>query len=154
MRSKGLELLRELALEDSFERHPNMPDYARCTRPYNDRTSNGLALCISDFLRFKGHQYERISVTGRYLDQTKVITDTLGFRRKIGSGKWIRSSMQPGSADLSAIINGMAIKIEIKTGRDKMSVLQKQYQKGVEQAGGKYWLVKSFDEFLNFYNNL
>lgn len=157
--SKGLERLRELALADSFDRYPNMPDYVRSTRTYTDKTSGGLAFCISDFLRFKGHQCERISVTGRYIDQSKTVTDTLGFTRKIGSGKWIKSSMQPGSADLAATIKnkdgiGISVKIEIKIKRDLQSPLQKKYQQQVEAAGGIYLIIKSFDEFLNYYNEI
>lgn len=154
MPSKGLEQLRELALTDSWEKHPNMPDYARCTRNYTDRTSNGLQLCIIDFLRFSGHQCERIAVTGRYLDNSKVVTDVLGSKRKIGSGKWIKSSMQAGSADLSCIINGYAVKLEIKIKADRMSALQKKYQEQVEKAGGLYLIIRSFDEFLNCYNKI
>ena len=150
----GLSQLKELALNQSRTKHPSLPESARCTRSYTDKTSNGLQKCISDFLVFSGHQCERIAVTGRYLDNSKIITDILGSKRKIGSGKWIKSSMQPGTSDISATIWGKSVKIEIKIGRDKQSEAQKQYQKGVEMAGGKYWLVRSFDEFMNFYNGI
>lgn len=151
--SKGLELLREMALADSWEKHPTLPDYARCTRNYTDKTANGLAICILDFLKFSGSQCERIAVTGRYLDQSKVVTDVIGNKKRIGSGKWIKSSMQPGTADLSATILGKSIKIEVKI-KDKQSPAQKKYQEQIESAGGEYWLCHSMDEFLSFYNKL
>lgn len=153
-RSKGLELLRELAYADSYEKHPTLPDYARTIHNYNDRNSNGLTRCILDYLRFNGHQCERIAVTGRYNDQSKVVSDITGAKRRIGSGQWIPSSMQPGTADISATIHGRSIKIEIKIGRDKQSDHQVKYQQEVEKAGGLYWLVRNFDEFLKFYNRL
>lgn len=149
----ALASLRELAIEYSRQRHPDLPESARSTRNYSDKTANGLTKAIIDFLVFSGHQAERVSVTGRFIDQSKTVTDTLGFKKRIGSGKWIKSSMQPGSADLSAVINGRAVKIEVKI-RDKQSPAQKAYQQQVERAGGKYWLVRSYDEFLNYYNNL
>jgi hypothetical protein len=155
----ALKELRELALTHSRTKHPSLPESARYVKPYSDKTANDLQRAITDFLNLAGHQCERIAVTGRYIDQSKIIKDTLGFSRKIGSGKWIRSSMQKGSADLSAIVKnkegiGVSVKIEIKIGRDKMNDFQKQYQSGVERAGGLYWLVTSFDHFLKYYNEL
>ncbi len=149
----ALSQLRDLALDYSRTRHPFTPEYARTCRPYTDRTANGLTKCVIDFLRFSGWQAERISSTGRYLDHSKIVTNTLGFSRRIGSGKWIPGSMTRGTADISATIAGRSIKIEIKM-RDRQSRDQKEYQRQVEQAGGKYWIVRSFDEFLNKYNEL
>jgi len=149
----AIKQLKELALAHSRDRHPTLPESARCTRNYTDKTANGLSKCITDFLQFSGHQCERIAVTGRYIDNSKVVTDTLGFKKRIGSGKWIKGSMQPGSADLSAVIWGRAVKIEVKK-RDKQSEAQKKYQEQIERAGGLYWLVRSFDEFLKLYNNM
>jgi hypothetical protein len=159
MKGRGLKQLKEMALADSWERHPNYPDYARCTRNYTEKSANGLTLCILDFLRFSGQQAERISVTGRYIDQSKVVTDTLGFAKKIGSGTWIPGSMQPGSADISATIKnksgvGVSVKIEVKIGKDKMSPAQERYRDQVVNAGGEYWLCHNLDEFISFYNKL
>ena len=109
--------------------------------------------CIIDWCKFNGYQAERIAVTGRYIDNTKIVTDVLGNKRKIGTGKWIKGSMQKGSADLSIVLRGRAIKCEVKI-KDRQSEDQKKYQQQVEQAGGLYWLVHSFDEFLAFYNQL
>lgn len=150
---EGLSTLRELALSHSRTRYPSLPESARCTRSYTDKTANGLQKAITDFLVFSGHQCERIAVTGRYIDNSKVITDVLGSKRRIGSGKWIRSSMQKGSSDLSAVIFGLAVKIEVKM-KDSQSPDQKAYQQQVERAGGKYWICRSFEEFLSFYNEL
>ena len=154
----SLSQLKELALNHSLEMYPDLPEYARYIKPYSEKTANELTRAVIDFLKYKGHQAERISVTGRYMDNSKVITDVLGFKKKIGSGKWIKSSMQPGTSDIAATIKnkdgiGVSVKIEIKM-RDKMSEVQKLYQAGVERAGGLYWLCHSFDEFLNFYNEL
>jgi hypothetical protein len=149
----GLKTLRELALQDSKVRHPSLPDEVRSTRNYNDRTANGLTQCILDFLRFSGWQAERISVSGRYVDGTKIVKDYLGRTMKIGSGKWIPGSMTRGSADISATIKGRSVKIEVKM-KDRQSEDQKRYQEQVERAGGIYIIVHSMDEFIELYNKI
>ena len=151
MKNEALAQLKQLALVESQKRHPDLPMSARYVKTYSDRTANELQRAITDFLVFSGFQCERVSISGRFIDNRKTVKDTLGFTRVIGSGKWISSSMQKGSADLSATINGMSVKIEVKIGRDKQSEFQKKYQEQIEQAGGIYVIIRSFSEFLNFY---
>lgn len=153
MQSKGLAILRDLALQASRWKHPTMKEEWRCTHNYTDKTANGLTKCIIDFLRFNGYQAERINCTGRYKDNTKVVTDVLGDMRHIGSMKWLPTSGQKGTADISCIVRGRSIKIEVKM-KDRQSPDQKKYQEEVERAGGLYWICRSFDEFLNYYNEL
>ncbi len=154
MDTKGtLRNLKALYLEENRRRFPSLPEYARVTPRYSDKTANGLTACIIDFLRLSGHQAERISVTGRYIDNTQIVTDTIGRARRIGSGRWIKPSMQPGTADISAVINGRGVKIEIKIGSDRQSEAQKEYQKQVEQAGGLYVIARSFPEFITWYQS-
>jgi hypothetical protein len=150
----GLKQLRELALAESRKRYPSFPESARYVKPYSDKTANNLQRAIIDFLTLSGHQCERISVTGRYIDQSKIITDVLGNKRRVGSGKWIPGSMTKGSADLSAVIFGKAVKLEIKINSDKQSADQKKYQEQIEQAGGVYLIISSFSQFAEWYNNL
>ena len=151
---KPLKQLKELALDYDRKKNPNFPEYARSVRSYTDKTSNGLTKCIIDWLKFSGWQAERISVQGRYVDESKVVTDVIGRKMKIGSGKFIPSSMQKGSADISATIRGKSVKIEVKIGRDRQSQEQLEYQRQVEQAGGVYFIAVSFEDFLNKYNQL
>ena len=144
----GIQQLKALALAHSRTRHPSLPEEARCTRNYTDKTANGLTKCIIDYLTFSGHQAERISSTGRYLDKSKVVSDVLGNSRRIGSGQWIPSSGIKGTADISATIWGKAVKIEIKI-KDRQSPDQRSYQQAIEKAGGLYWICHSMEEFLN-----
>ena len=108
--------LKELYLKDHRERYPSLPPYARVVKKYNTKTSNGLTIAIIDYLRLSGCQAERISNTGKLLDNTKVVTDVLGHTRTIGSTKWIKGSGVNGSADISAVIRGRGVKLEIKIG--------------------------------------
>jgi hypothetical protein len=151
---KPLDKLKELALQESRRRSPNFPEYARVIHKYTDKTANGLTKCILDFIKFNGGQAERISVTGRFIDNSKVVEDVIGRKRKIGSGQYIPSSMQKGSADISTIVNGRSVKWEIKIGKDRQSEEQKQYQQQVEKAGGYYFIVRDFAEFIEQYEQI
>jgi hypothetical protein len=153
-RSEGIKQLKEMALAHSRSAHPGFPDYARTIHNYSDRTANGLTRAIIDFLRFSGHQAERINCVGKMIDNTQIMTDVLGDKRSIGSVRWLPSSGQKGTADISCVIYGRAVKIEIKIGKDRQSEDQKRYQSDIERAGGLYWLVKTFDQFIDLYNEL
>jgi hypothetical protein len=149
----SLKELRQLALNDSRLRHPTLPESARSTRNYSDKSANGLTRCIIDFLRFNGYQAERINCTGRAIDQTRVVTDILGDMKRIGSVKWLPTSGQKGTADISATIRGQSVKIEVKM-KDRQSPDQKVYQAEVERAGGIYAICHNFQEFIDLYNKI
>lgn len=154
MESDGLKSLKELAIKVNKEKYPLTPDFARVTPKYTDKTANGLTKCIVDFLNMSGYQAERISTTGRYIDNKTVVTDSMGFQKTIGSGKWIPGSGTKGSADISATIKGKSVKIEVKIGKDRQSDAQKKYQESIERAGGIYFIARNFDDFFNFYLHL
>ena len=118
---------------------------------YTDATANGLTKCVIDYINFSGGQAERISNTGRYIDESRIVTDVLGNRKKIGSGKYIKGTGTNGTADISATFKGKSIKIEIKM-KDKQSEVQKEYQQAIERAGGIYFICHTFDEFLDKFN--
>ena len=149
----ALKQLRELSLADSRMRHPTLPEGARSCRKYSDKTANQLTRAIIDFLRFSGWQAERINCIGRPLDNTKVVTDVTGSMRRIGSVKWLPTSGQKGTSDISATIRGRSVKIEVKM-KDKQSDDQKAYQQAVERAGGIYLIIRSFEEFIRYYDNI
>ena len=129
------------------------PDYVVKTK-FLDKTANGLTKAIIAWINLNGYQAERISTTGRYVDNSKIVTDVLGNQKKIGSGKYIKGTGTNGSADISATIKGKSIKIEVKIGKDKQSEAQIKYQQMIERAGGIYFIAKNFDDFYDFYITL
>lgn len=149
-KKSGLKHLQELSLKVKRDKYPNIPDHAASIPKYSETTANGTTRCVIDFLKFTGNQAERINTTGRYIDNRKTITDVIGQKKVIGSGKWIPTTGTKGSADISATIKGRSVKIEIKT-TDRQSEAQKEYQRQVESAGGIYIIVRSFQEFYNWY---
>ncbi len=149
--NSGLEALKKLASERVREKYKSVPEFAIPTQKFSDKTSNQLSKSILNWICLNGYQAERIAVTGRRIDRRKTITDGIGRKKVIGSVDWIKSSMQPGTADISATINGKSIKIEIKIGKDKQSEAQKTYQQQVEKAGGIYLIVKDFQCFYEWF---
>lgn len=127
--------LERLAL-DCFRRdHPNFPEYAIPLQSYRDDTANGLTRCVVDFIRFNGGQAERINTTG--------IPEQRG-----GRVVWRKSNATKGSADISAVIAGRSVKVEVKIGPDRQSDVQRRYQEAIERAGGLYIIAKNFTQFV------
>jgi len=103
-------------------------------------------------LNLSGHQSERVNVMGRPIDRRRIVTDCIGRKRQIGSLQWIRSGSQRGSSDIHATLKGgKSVKIEVKT-TDKQSVHQRKYQQQIENVGGIYLLIRSFDEFMKWWD--
>lgn len=137
--------LEQLAKEHNQKLYPSTPEHARPITRYQDGSANNMTKCIIDFLRFKGFQAERINTTGTYRPG-KTVVDVLGRNRTFG-GKYTRSGITRGSADISAVIQGKAVKIEVKHGRDKMSEEQERYRESIEAAGGIYYTAKNYPAF-------
>jgi len=79
-----------------------------------------------------------------------------GTARKTKDGRILfvpGSKYAKGQADIAAIIKGRSVFIEVKAGKDRLSGAQEKFRSGVEQSGGLYWAVRSYDEFLNHYNS-
>ena len=98
-------------------------------------SANKLTKDIIDFLQSRKCQAERVNNISRQI-----------------KGRWVKSNMTRGTADIHAIIKGKAVKIEVKIGKDSQSIWQKAYQKEVEMAGGIYYIAKDFDSFYEWYN--
>lgn len=150
-------LLTELYLDYQRRERPTVPEHGLIQKyKHTDNSANGLTRCIIDYFKFNGWQAERISNTGRMIDNTKVIKYHIGWEKIVGTKKWIKGTGRNGTADISATmpINvngrtiGVSLKIEIKYGKDRQSEDQKSYQKEIENAGGVYMIARNFDDFL------
>lgn len=128
------------------------PDYVP-RRIYTDKTANGLTACIIDWIKLNGGQAERVSNEGRVIDNRKIITNIIGQQKMIGSVTRIKGSGKLGTSDVHSTINGRSVKWEIKM-KDKQSDHQRIYQSEIEAAGGKYFIVHNFKEFIEYYYSL
>ena len=67
---------------------------------------------------------------------------------KDATGRLVRFGVK-GAADLRIIINGLAIEIEAKTLKGVQSRDQKQYEKAIRRAGGRYFLCRDAGSCVN-----
>jgi hypothetical protein len=157
-----LKKLIELKHSEECKKYPSMPPAYIPLTKFTDKTANGLTKCVIAWINLHGGQAERINTTGRMIDKTKVVSDALGQKRMIGSVEWQKGTGTKGSADISSTIRmningrmiGVSVKWEVKIGKDRMSEHQKKYQLEIEGADGYYFVVKSFDDFIEKYTEL
>ena len=132
-------------------KHPSVPEHCLAKTAWSDKNANGLTKMIVSFIQMSGYQAERINTMGTYR-AAKKYTNLDGVTRTVGKGSYTKSGSTPGSADISATINGRSVKIEIKIGSDRQSDAQKAYEKAIVQAGGWYLICKNFDDFIDWYD--
>jgi len=144
-----------LYLKTTLEKYPSFVGREHCMpQPkLKEAGANDLTRLVIDFLEMNNSQAERISSQGQYRDGKKQVTDCIGRTRTIGSGIWTPGNSTKGTADISATIKGRSVKIEIKWGDDRQSQAQREYQNAIEKAMGIYIIVKTFDDFIEWFDN-
>lgn len=100
--------------------------------------TNALTNSVINYLLANGHFASRIQSQGQY-SPTR--------------GRWIKSKVRRGIGDIIACVDGKFWMIEIKTGADKQSLYQKTVEKDVTKAKGIYLIVRTFGQFLGFYES-
>ena len=135
--------------DDEFERYFAM--LAKYKRPSK---ASQLETIIVDYVTLLGHQASKITTSGTFVDNTKVVKDVLGHSRTVGSKKYIPGNSTKGVADIICTIYGLKADVEIKFSKgDKQRDTQKEYQTRVEKAGGTYVIIKSFESFYEWLND-
>lgn len=150
----SLDILKQMALDQMAAKHPNVKRSYLVIPKYSDKTEKGLKQCIKDFVEMQGGVCNNIVTTGRKKDDRRLVRDVLGHYKIIGSVKWLHTSSKLGASDLSLIVAGRPIEVEIKIGKDRQREAQIIYERAVVNAQGLYWIVRSFDEFYNKYLTL
>lgn len=135
----GKKHLEQFTFESLRAKYRNVPAYALPRPKYKTSTANGLTQAIVKYLNLKGHFASRTSSAGRYIESQK---------------KWIPGTTRKGYPDITSTINGRAVFIEVKVGRDKMSDVQHRVRKEIEASGGLYHIARDFDEFVNWYETI
>lgn len=130
------------------------PDVVKNSFFYNSplpkvSTANGLTKFICNFLLWSKSHATRVSSAGRYIEKKNHLGQKI-----IGSGMFIPSTTRKGTADIVATINGRAVYLEIKVGKDKSSTEQLREQKLIQEAGGVYEFISTPEQFFTLYDNL
>ena len=107
---------------------------------FSDKNTNELTKSVMGWFKCHGGFSQRVN-SGATFDPR------LGIFRK-GSGS------TTGAADTMNTLMGLAIHVEIKFGRDRQRPEQIEFQKGVEAAGGIYFIAKTYDNFLEQINKI
>lgn len=155
MNKENKKLFEQLYLKNKLENYPSFIGRENCIPPADTKEAgaNDLTRLVIDFIIFNDGQAERISSMGRYIDGTKQVTDCIGRKRTIGTGKYVKSTTTNGTADISSTIKGRSVKIEIKWKKDTQSDDQKKYEESINKAGGIYIIIKTFDDFVDWFDN-
>ena len=146
--------LKALELEALRLKHPTIDQKYLAFTNWKDDSANSLTSCVIAYVQYMGGQAERISSQGQYREGAKIQVGTgeLAHTKQL-PGKWTPGQSTKGTADISATIRGRSVKMEIKYGRDVQSQVQKDYQASIEKAGGVYIIVRTFDEFVVWYES-
>lgn len=152
-KSQSVLILEQLSFQKLRERYPNNPYHPK--QKYTDFTTKGLSKCVIDYSTFLGYHAKRVNITSAIRDNRKTLTDVLGRKRTVGTVQWIKGNTKADTTYVSAVINGLNVKIEVKsqyTGDNKQSKEQIAYQKEIQAAGGIYLIVTSFQDFYLWLN--
>ena len=137
---KNLKELSKLADELNAEKHPNLPPFALVKKRFKDTTANELTkTIIFDMYHVREGVAYRINNGAVYDIKRK--TYRKGVQRK-------------GIPDIIGIINGRFYGIEVKIGRDRQSADQKEIEREINDAGGVYFIAKSYDDYLEKINSV
>ena len=118
---------------------PKIPPECLARTHFSDKDANSLTRAIIAHLEYNGYFAARVNTTGVY-----------DSRR----GQYRTTNARKGMADISAIIAGKAVQIEIKAGTDRPREDQKRVQAEYRAAGGIYEFVHTFPEYIALYNSL
>lgn len=127
--------IKEFELEHKrwYYSNRNIPVELQTKSSFRDDTGNALSKIILEWLRVHDHFGARINTQGNYSPKLK---------------RFIKSGSTVGMADLTAVIAGKHISIEVKAGRDRARPEQLKIRNQIQSAGGIYIFVHSFDDFL------
>ncbi len=126
----------QLADQRKAAKHPTLPAHARVKAKYSDADANGLTRAIVDYLNLSGHFATRLQSTGTY---------------RADLGKYVPSQQRRGMPDVFAVVDGRAVHIEIKVGRDALSSDQKQAISDLKQAGASVYVATTFQGFYDWF---
>lgn len=161
MTKENKAILTNLALESLKAKYPSFPVHAIPVPKYSDKSTKDLTKCVIDFLNLSGHHAVEQKTTGKRIDKRKESIDVFGNKRMVGSVIWAKSTDEVGRADILAkiMVNIMdkiipiSVELEIKFEKDFQSNKQIEFQNKLESKGGLYYIIKTFDQFIEWYYN-
>lgn len=95
---------------------------------------------------------KEVQLQREVLDLLAHLPNTYFFRTSTGlikteRGNWFRTGKK-GLPDICGVIDGKFYGLEIKVGKNKLSIFQQQAKEEIEKAGGEYWEVRSLNDVI------
>jgi hypothetical protein len=115
--------------------------------PFTARDANSLTRSIEAFIRITGHYCDRINNVGIYDKRT-------GKYRSGGTRKGIADIMATKKVEYDDRIYGIAVAIEVKWGKDRMSPDQLKIKAEIERTGGVYIIARTWEQFIQEWNQI
>ncbi len=132
--SNALATLILLADEAKAIRYPNTPYRVKCK--YSDKDANSLTTAIVDYINLTGNFATRLQSTGT-------------FRADLQ--KFVPSQQRSGLPDVMAVIDGQALYVEVKFGKDRLSDDQKEAIAALQKAGASVYIAQNFQSFFDWF---
>lgn len=129
--------LERLKNEQDRVKHPNVDPKYLAPYVYRDDTANGLTACIVTYITLRGGFASRVNNGGTW-------------RKDLG--KYTPSGAKRGIPDIIATYKGVSLMVEVKIGRDKMSVFQERVKAEHEAAGGRWFTAHDFTAFKSWFD--
>lgn len=135
-----LKYLKALHLQQKHPAFPAVEIIAISRRKkYTDKTANGLTSMIVDYITYSGGFATRQQSQGQWNKRLKRFT---------------KSSTKKGVSDITGVLCGVAINIEVKIGKDTQRKEQQQVQQQIQAAGGSYYIAKDFTSTYDYLNSI
>lgn len=134
--NKALTHLCQLANQRKANSSPNFPAKYIPHSQYSDKDANGLTRCIVDYLNLLGHFSTRLASMGTYRADLQ---------------KFVHSQQKAGLLDVFGVVEGRAIFVEVKVGKDRLSDVQKQTITQLKQAGAWVYVADTFQGFYDWF---
>lgn len=125
--------------------------YVKTKFPKTD-TSNGLTRMIKEWCIWNGHAATRVNSQG----QMRIEKVKLAFGNVRENIRWTKGQSK-GASDLDITLKhphhkfGIPVKVEIKIGSDTQRKEQEQYEEQVTGAGAVYKIIKTPEQWFEFY---
>lgn len=121
-------------------------------KPWSDKTTNGLTKAIIDWLTYSGHYANRINTQGQArihkVPRYSMFSGKIEYTDKV---QYTKGATNKGTPDIDTIIDGKAVKIEVKAGKDRIRDEQIRQGERITAAGGIYFVCVNMDQFVNWY---
>lgn len=135
----NLKELNEFAMQWK-EAKTSLPKYAIVKPSFKDSSANELTKSVVwDFVNVRGGAAYRINNGAVYDAKRKA---------------YRKGSVRRGVPDIIGVLDGHFFGIEIKYGNDRQSADQRTVELEINEAGGSYFIVRTYQDYLNKLNEV